>query len=121
MANNCRKYPKDFAELDGYGVDSALYLPRTSRRIGPIITNKGIQAIKSRRKELNLRGGRGNPLALPEQKPSQKYREGMIDGDIELHEKLIDTKREPTPIACRVVHYGYPVAALFGLRASPCP
>lgn len=69
MENNCRKYPKDLKELEGYGVDPALYLPKPPRRLGRKVLNKGLLAFKSRQKELALEGvgGEESP-ARPEQK-----------------------------------------------------
>lgn len=52
MRSNCQKYPKDFADLAGYGVDPSLYQPGTPRRIGPSLLNEGLLAFKSRQKEL---------------------------------------------------------------------
>jgi hypothetical protein len=52
MTKYCQKYPKDFAELKDYGIDPALYRPRTPRRIRPKPLNKGLQAFNSRQKEL---------------------------------------------------------------------
>jgi hypothetical protein len=57
MKKNCQKYPQSFKELEKYGVDPALFLPRTPRRIGPKPLNKGLQAFNSRQKELDLGGG----------------------------------------------------------------
>ena len=47
MEANCRKYAKDFAELEEkYGVDPELYLPRTPRRIVPKTAYKPLLAPK---------------------------------------------------------------------------
>lgn len=51
MEKNIKKYPKDFAELNDYGVDSGLYLPRIPKRIKPKPLNKGLRAFNSRQKE----------------------------------------------------------------------
>ena len=62
MKNYCQNHPKDLAELKEYGVDPALYLPRTPRRIRPRLLNKGLLAFKSRQKEqAEAGGGSGEP------------------------------------------------------------
>lgn len=73
MTNYCRKYPKDFKELEGYGVDPSLYLPQASRRIGRKVLNQGLLAFKSRQKELAMDGSRGGDFpARPDQKIIEK-------------------------------------------------
>lgn len=57
MKKNCETYRKDYEALKEYGVDPALYQPRTPRRIRPIASNKGLEAlILHQKKEEGERG-----------------------------------------------------------------
>ena len=58
MEDNCRRYPRDFAELGTYGVDPARYLPAKPHNFGRSGLNKGVLAPKSSQNdEVDPEGG----------------------------------------------------------------